>query len=85
MIVLLTLTFVPKRKLGRFLPYFYRAWKRGKATAIPAAAPWEDLLPLQLAEVQERFSIAPSAQVHPHGIWKGDMDGLDWAPAPVAG
>ena len=83
--VILTSIAVPKRKLGRLLPYFFRAWKRGKQARIPAATPWEDLLPLPLAEVQGRLEIQPSPEVHPQGIWKGDSDGPDWAAFPAAG
>ena len=83
--LILTCLAVPKRKLGRLLPYFYRAWKRGKRARIPAATPWEELLPLPLAEVQGRLEIQSSREVHPQGIWKGDSDGPDWAAFPAAG
>ena len=82
--VILTSMAAPKRKLGRLLPYFFRAWKRGKKARIPAATPWEDLLPTPLAELQGRLEIQPTSDIHPQGIWKGDSGGAEWAAFPAA-
>ena len=74
---------VPKRKLGRLLPYLYGAWKRGKRARIPAATRWEEWLPLPIGEIRERLSIEPAPRCHPRGIWRGGFDGLEWAPEPA--
>ena len=83
--LILTCIAIPKRKLGRLLPYLFRAWKRGKQARIPAATAWEALLPLPIAELRGRLEIQPTREVHPQGIWKGDSQGSDWAAYPAAG
>ena len=61
---------IPLRALPGMLRDLRRAWRRGRAARISRATPWEELLPLPIAEVQERLRIAPERAAHPRGIWR---------------
>ena len=52
----------------RWVPYDFRAWRRGRTAAWLAAAPWEELLPLRLETVRRLLGIAPAGETHPGGI-----------------
>ncbi|HXK25269.1 MAG TPA: Coq4 family protein [Myxococcota bacterium] len=48
--------------------YLLRAWLRGRRAVLLAATPWEELLPLPLAEVRRRLRVSEPEQAHPGGI-----------------
>lgn len=48
--------------------YLRRAYRRGRAAAFLPAAPYEELLPLPLAEVRRRLNIVPAQVAHPDGV-----------------
>jgi ubiquinone biosynthesis protein COQ4 len=54
---------------GRPVRRFMReAYRRGRRTACLVVQPWEDLLPLPLAEVRTRLRVPPAAEAHPAGL-----------------
>ncbi len=60
------------RKVGpAWLPYLYRAWRRGRRAAWLPALPFEQLLPLPLSTVRDIAGIEDTALSHPHGILRG--------------
>jgi ubiquinone biosynthesis protein COQ4 len=65
-------TFETWRRLGsRWLPYAFRAWRRGRRAARLTALPWEDLLALPLETVGDLAAVEPSQWAHPEGILRG--------------
>jgi ubiquinone biosynthesis protein COQ4 len=48
--------------------YLWRAWRRGARATLLAAAHYEALLPLPLAEVRRRLGVSPPEEAHPGGI-----------------
>ena len=48
--------------------YLFRAYRRGRRAAQLTAVPYEELLPLPLAEVRRRLAIEPPSVAHPEGI-----------------
>ena len=48
--------------------YLFRAYRRGRRAAQLTAMPYEELLPLPLAEVRRRLAIEPPSVAHPEGI-----------------
>jgi ubiquinone biosynthesis protein COQ4 len=73
----------PPRALPGLLRDLGRARRRGQATAITRATPWEELLPLPIAEVQARLGVAPERSAHPAGIWcehtRGQWRRIAWS------
>jgi ubiquinone biosynthesis protein COQ4 len=63
-------TFEVARRFGprRWLPYVWRAWRRGRRAANLATLPYEELLPLPLDAVRRALRIDPPAQAHPGGV-----------------
>ena len=60
------------REVGpSWLPYLYRAWRRGHRAAWLPAFPFEDLLPLPLATVRDIAGIEDESLSHPRGILRG--------------
>ena len=53
--------------------YLWRAYRRGRRAVLLTAAPYEELLPLPIAEVRRRLRIEPSAVWHPDGIRSGAL------------
>jgi ubiquinone biosynthesis protein COQ4 len=51
-----------------FVPYLFRAWRRGRRAAWLPELPYESLLAEPLADVRRRAAITPSEQAHPGGI-----------------
>lgn len=60
--------------------YLWRAYRRGRRAKLLTAAPWEELLPLPLAEVRERLRVEPAAAWHPEGIRAGSLTRPSRAP-----
>lgn len=54
-----------------FLPYLLQAWRRGRRASWLMGLPYEDLLPLPLAEVRRGAGIEPGEVAHPGGIRQG--------------
>lgn len=57
-----------------WLRYDLRAWLRGRRASYLAAAPWEDLLPLDLETVRSLLGIEPAGSAHPRGILAANFD-----------
>jgi ubiquinone biosynthesis protein COQ4 len=55
--------------------YLWRAYRRGRRAKLLTAAPWEELLPLPVAEVRRRLGVEPGAVWHPEGIRAGKLFG----------
>jgi ubiquinone biosynthesis protein COQ4 len=53
--------------------YLWRAYRRGRRATLLTAAPWEELLPLPLAEVRERLGVPHAADWHEDGIRAGSL------------
>jgi ubiquinone biosynthesis protein COQ4 len=53
--------------------YLWRAYRRGRRAVLLTAAPYEELLPLPIAEVRRRLRIEPSAAWHAEGIRSGSL------------
>jgi len=53
--------------------YLWRAYRRGRRATLLTAAPYEELLPLPVAEVRERLAIEPAAVWHADGIRSGAL------------
>jgi ubiquinone biosynthesis protein COQ4 len=61
------------RQIGlSWLPYVWKAWRRGRSAVCLAALPWETLLPLPLDEVRAIVRVAPPEIAHPGGVLRGD-------------
>lgn len=56
-----------QRGLG-WIPYAWKAWRRGRLAVCLAALPHERLLPLPLAEVRAAAGIEPPERAHPGSI-----------------
>jgi ubiquinone biosynthesis protein COQ4 len=54
----------------RWIPYAWKAWRRGRRAVCLTALPYEDLLPLPLSEVRSAARIDPPDLAHPKGIWR---------------
>ena len=48
--------------------YLWRAYRRGRRAAQLSSVPYEELLPLPLAEVRRRLDIDPPQLAHPEGV-----------------
>jgi ubiquinone biosynthesis protein COQ4 len=55
----------------RFLRYLWQAWHRGRRTPWLGVLPYEELLPLPLAEVRRIAGVVPAETAHPGGILRG--------------
>jgi len=55
-----------------WLPYAWKAWRRGRKATCLAALPYENLLPLPLDEVRKAAGIDDPACAHPGGIVRDD-------------
>ena len=53
--------------------YLWRAYRRGRRARLLTAAPWEELLPLPVAEVRRRLAVEPAAHWHADGIRAGKL------------
>jgi ubiquinone biosynthesis protein COQ4 len=53
--------------------YLWRAYRRGRRATLLTAAPYEELLPLPIAQVRERLGIEPAAAWHTEGIRSGTL------------
>jgi ubiquinone biosynthesis protein Coq4 len=53
--------------------YLWCAYRRGRRARRLTAAPYEELLPLPVAEVRERLGIEPAAAWHAEGIRSGAL------------
>lgn len=53
--------------------YLWRAYRRGRRASLLTAAPYEELLPLPVAEVRKRLGIDPAAVWHAEGIRSGTL------------
>jgi len=53
--------------------YLWRAYRRGRRATLLTAAPYEELLPLPVAQVRERLAIEPAAMWHADGIRSGAL------------
>jgi ubiquinone biosynthesis protein COQ4 len=53
--------------------YLWRAYRRGRRATLLTAAPYEELLPLPVAEVRGRLGIEPAAAWHAEGIRSGAL------------
>jgi ubiquinone biosynthesis protein COQ4 len=60
-----------ERGLG-WIPYAWRAWRRGRRATPLAALPYEKLLPLPLDEVRAAAGIEPPERAHPGGVIHDD-------------
>jgi len=56
--------------------YLFRAWRRGRRASWLAAARWETLLALPLAEVRARLGIEAPEVAHPEGVVVANRDDL---------
>ncbi len=56
----------------RWIPYAWRAWRRGLRATSLAALPYEKLLPLPLEEVRAAAGIEPPERAHPGGVIRDD-------------
>ena len=62
------------RQVGfAWLPYVWKAWRRGRSALCLAALPWEKLLPLPLDEVRSLAGVEPPEIAHPTGVLRGDV------------
>ena len=48
--------------------YLWRAYRRGRRAAQLSSVPYEELLPLPLAEVRRRLDVEPPQLAHPEGV-----------------
>jgi ubiquinone biosynthesis protein COQ4 len=53
--------------------YLWRAYRRGRRATLLTAAPYEELLPLPVADVRGRLGIEPAAAWHAEGIRSGAL------------
>jgi ubiquinone biosynthesis protein COQ4 len=71
------------RRFGvrRWLPYVWRAWRRGRRAANLSALPYEELLPLPLDAVRRAVGIDPPERAHPGGVLelRGEGDQAEMA------
>jgi ubiquinone biosynthesis protein COQ4 len=71
------------RRFGarRWLPYVWRAWRRGRRAAFLSALPYEALLALPLDAVRRAVRIDPPEIAHPGGVLelRGDGDEAEMA------
>lgn len=68
--------------------YLMAAWRRGRATAFLGVAPYEELLPLPLAQVRAHLGIPAAQEAHPMGIAVAERtisgeDKVDWQTSAV--
>ncbi len=56
----------------RWIPYAWRAWRRGRRATCLAALPYEKLLPLPLDEVRAAAGIESPERAHPAGVIRDD-------------
>lgn len=52
----------------RWIPYAWKAWRRGRRATCLNALPYEKLLPLPLAEVRRAAGIEDPERAHPGGV-----------------
>jgi ubiquinone biosynthesis protein COQ4 len=62
----------PKEPTFSWQRYLLSAWRRGRAATLLTTAPYEELLPLPLADVRRRLAIQPPGEAHPNGILVGN-------------
>ena len=60
-----------ERGLG-WIPYAWRAWRRGRRATCLAALPYEKLLPMPLDAVRGAAGIEPPERAHPGGVIHDD-------------
>jgi ubiquinone biosynthesis protein COQ4 len=63
----------PKSRDLAWPRYLWRAYRRGRRATLLTAAPYEELLPLPVAEVRRRLRIEPAAVWHADGIRSGAL------------
>jgi ubiquinone biosynthesis protein COQ4 len=79
----LSLLIIPKRSWLPFVLDMRRAWRRGRAALARDSVAWEELLALPVEEARRRLAIAPTAEAHPHGLWRLRPHGRGWMREPV--
>lgn len=62
----------PKEPRFGWQRYLFSAWQRGRAATLLTVAPYEELLPLPLAEVRHQLGIQSPSEAHPNGILVGN-------------
>lgn len=55
-----------------WIPYAWKAWRRGRRATFLPALPYEKLLPLPLADVREAAGLEDPAVAHPRGVVGGN-------------
>ncbi len=60
-----------ERGLG-WIPYAWKAWRRGQGATCLRALPYEKLLPLPLEEVRRAAGLEAPGRAHPGGVVRGD-------------
>jgi ubiquinone biosynthesis protein COQ4 len=75
-IVLASIVVGPKSLDLAWPRYLWRAWRRGARASLLAAAHYEALLPLPLAEVRRQLGVSPPEEAHPGGILVADDEAL---------
>ena len=58
----------------RWLPYLWRAWRRGRTAVWLHALPWEELLERPLAEVRREAGVEAPEQAHRRGVLRGRVE-----------
>lgn len=76
LIVLVAAILGPHGEWFSWQRYLFRAWRRGRRASWLAAARWEDLLALPLAEVRARLGIEAPDVAHPDGVVVANRDDL---------
>jgi ubiquinone biosynthesis protein COQ4 len=61
--------------------YLFRAWRRGRRSALLPAAEWETLLALPLDEVRRRLRVSTPEEAHPDGILAAEGEQLRAVPS----
>jgi len=73
---------VPLRYYVAFALDIVRAYRRGRAACIPASAPWDELLGVQIDEARMRLGIASAEQTHRGRGWREEDAAGAWRHLP---
>lgn len=74
---------VPLRHQAAFAVDAVRAYRRGRAACIPASAPWDELLGVQIDEARMRLGIASAEHTHRGRSWRKDDATGVWRHLPA--